>query len=93
MTAHTKYPEMIRAKEVAKILGVSISHVGNLVKDGHLDRIRIGSRSFAYDPIEVHLFSIRGVSIRQTIPARGIVNTAVVAKQKWVYSLISSIFK
>jgi predicted DNA-binding transcriptional regulator AlpA len=93
MTAHTKYPEMIRAKEVAKILGVSISHVGNLVKHGHLVRIQIGSRAFAYDPIEVHLLSIRGVSICRPISACGIAKTNVVAKQKWVYSLIARVFK
>ena len=93
MTAHTKYPEMIRAKEVAKILGVSITHVGNLVRDGHLERIQIGSRTYAFDPIEVHLFSVRGVSIRRTIPANGIVNKSAVVKQKWVYSLIARIFK
>ena len=93
MTAYANYPEMIRAKEVAKILGVSITHVGNLVRDGHLERIQIGSRAFAYDPIEVHLLSIRGVSIRRTIPASGIVNKSAVVKQKWVYSLIARIFK
>ena len=93
MTAYANYPEMIRAKEVAKILGVSITHVGNLVRDGHLERIQIGSRTYAFDPIEVHLFSVRGVSIRRTIPASGTVNATVVAKQKWIYSLISSIFK
>jgi predicted DNA-binding transcriptional regulator AlpA len=93
MTAHTKYPEMIRAKEVAKILGVSISHVGNLVKHGHLDRIQIGSRAFAYDPIEVHLLSIRGVSICRPNSASGIASSSVVAKQVWVYSLIARIFR
>jgi hypothetical protein len=93
MTAHAKYPEMIRAKEVAKILGVSIAHVGNLVKKGHLNRIQIGARAYAYDPIEVHLFSIRGVSTQSSVPANGIVNKSVVAKQKWVYSLIARVFK
>ena len=93
MTTHANYPEMIRAKEVAKILGVSIAHVGNLVKGGHLERIQIGSRTYAYDPIEVHLFSVRGVSMRRITSASGIVNKSVIAKQNWVYSLIARIFK
>lgn len=84
---------MIRAKEVAKILGVSISHVDNLVKGGHLDRIKIGSRAYAYDPIEVHLFSLRGVSMQRSTTANGIGDATPIAKQKWVYSMIARIFK
>lgn len=93
MTAYANYPEMIRAKEVAKILGVSITHVGNLVKSGHLDRIQIGTRAFAYDPIDVHLFSIRGVSMRRSTPSSGSLNATPVAKQNWIYSLIAGVFK
>ena len=93
MTAYANYPEMIRAKEVAKILGVSITHINNLVKGGHLERIQIGSRAYAYDPIEVHLFSVRGVSMRSAIHASGYIKKNGVAKQSWIYSLIARVFK
>ena len=93
MTAYASYPEMIRAKEGAKILGVSITHVYNLAKGGHLKRIQIGSRAYAYDPIEVHLFSVRGVSMLRTIHASGSIKKSVIAKQSWIYSLIARVFK
>lgn len=56
------YPNHIRAKHVARFLNCSQPHVYNLVQQGALKRIRIGSRSFAYDPIDVLLFSINGYS-------------------------------
>ena len=84
---------MIRAKDVASILGVSISHVGTLVKEQHLGRIRIGKRTFAYDPIEVHLFSIRGVVESRPVVSGSIPNANVKVKRQWLASFVGRIFK
>ena len=54
------YPKMLRAKEVATMLNCSAPHVYNLVKEGILQRVAIGKRAYAYDPIDIVLFSIRG---------------------------------
>ena len=55
------YPQAIRAKEAAAILSCSVTHIYNLVKKGYLGRTRIGVRSYAYDPLEVLLLSVRGI--------------------------------
>jgi predicted DNA-binding transcriptional regulator AlpA len=93
MTIQAGHPELIRAKDVASILGVSISHVSNLVKEQHLVRIRIGKRSFAYDPIDVLLFSIRGVVEGRPVASGSIAKVNVKAKRQWLASFVGRIFK
>ena len=51
---------MLRAKEVAALLNCSIAHITHLAQEGVLPRVQIGKRAFAYDPIDIILYSIRG---------------------------------
>jgi len=59
-TSISKYPSMLRAKQVAALLNCSPSHICHLAQEGILPRVSIGKRAFAYDPIDIILFSIRG---------------------------------
>ena len=53
-------PDYIRAKQVSQFLCCSEVHICRLAQQGLLPRVRIGRKAYAYDPIDILLFAIRG---------------------------------
>jgi excisionase family DNA binding protein len=54
MAVEVAHPRLISAKEVARILGVSTKRVRELVRDGQLRSVRLGSEGWhRFDPREV----------------------------------------
>ena len=59
-TLQGDYSNYVRAKQVSQFLCCSEAHICKLAQEGVLPRVRIGRKAYAYDPIDILLYAIRG---------------------------------